>query len=150
MNREQLSAYQDGELSPQEVAPVEAHLSDCAECRALLVEMKAVGEALGALPTIEPSRGFAAGVMQTTRARRRRRKVVVQRLVGYAVAASIVLVVGLWMAGNGNGIVPITLADLPNLDELGDETYLGVETLTPSISGDLSLDAIEWTNGDET
>lgn len=37
---EKLSAYVDGELPPEEVAAVEAHLAGCAECRALVEDLE--------------------------------------------------------------------------------------------------------------
>lgn len=41
--KERISAKVDGELPPEEVRQVDAHLEECAECRALVRKMRAVG-----------------------------------------------------------------------------------------------------------
>ena len=41
--KERISAKVDGELLPEEVRQVDAHLEECAECRALEQKMRAVG-----------------------------------------------------------------------------------------------------------
>ena len=63
--RERLSAWLDGELSPDERAEVEAHLAACEECAALLAEMGAVDELARELPVEAPAgyfETFPAGV----------------------------------------------------------------------------------------
>jgi hypothetical protein len=55
--RERLSAWLDGELTPAEQVEVEAHLSTCAECRARLADMGAVDEKARGLP-LEPPAGY--------------------------------------------------------------------------------------------
>ncbi len=44
-----LSDYLDGDLGPHERASADAHLASCAECRALLEELRAVKDRAGAL-----------------------------------------------------------------------------------------------------
>lgn len=41
-----LSAYAEGELVAEEAAPIEAHLRDCAECRAFLETLAGLGDML--------------------------------------------------------------------------------------------------------
>jgi len=67
--REQLSAYLDGELSAAEHAALERHLPGCAECRAELVELRRVRALLGALPTPALPRSFALPTSGGTRPR---------------------------------------------------------------------------------
>jgi anti-sigma factor RsiW len=57
--REQLSAYLDGELIAEEGAAIERHLPSCADCRAALVELRGVHSLLRALPAPVPPRSFA-------------------------------------------------------------------------------------------
>jgi anti-sigma factor RsiW len=57
--REQLSAYLDGELSAAERTALERHLPTCAECRAELAELRRMRALLGALPTPALPRSFA-------------------------------------------------------------------------------------------
>jgi anti-sigma factor RsiW len=58
--RAELVAFLDEELAPEARARVEAHLADCAACRAELERLwKALG-ALDALPATQPGPGFEA------------------------------------------------------------------------------------------
>ncbi len=57
--REQLSAYIDGELSAAERAELERHIPGCAECQAALGELRQVHDLLAALPTPKAPRSFA-------------------------------------------------------------------------------------------
>ena len=47
---EQIHAYYDDELSASERAVVEAHLSDCADCRALLADLRHVSQLVSTAP----------------------------------------------------------------------------------------------------
>jgi anti-sigma factor RsiW len=67
--REQLSAYVDGELSAAERAAIERHLPACAECRAELAELRRVRALLGALPAPTLPRSFALPTGSSTNAR---------------------------------------------------------------------------------
>jgi hypothetical protein len=49
-----LSPYLDGELTPEEKASVEAHLSSCRECAELLSLLRVATESLAAFPEVEP------------------------------------------------------------------------------------------------
>jgi hypothetical protein len=57
--REQLSAYIDGELSAAERAELERHIPGCAECQAALGELRRVHDLLAALPMPKAPRSFA-------------------------------------------------------------------------------------------
>ncbi|MGB3195492.1 MAG: anti-sigma factor, partial [Phycisphaerae bacterium] len=48
--RDHLSAYLDRELASELSAAVRAHLESCADCRALLADLRATAGLLGALP----------------------------------------------------------------------------------------------------
>lgn len=57
--REQLSAYLDGELTPPERDALARHISACPECTAELARLRGVRALLGALPTPAVPRSFA-------------------------------------------------------------------------------------------
>ncbi len=57
--REQLSAYLDGELSPAERAALERHLPTCAQCQTELAALRRVRATLAALPSPALPRSFA-------------------------------------------------------------------------------------------
>jgi hypothetical protein len=57
--REQLSAYIDGELSAAERAELERHVPGCPECQEALGELRRVHDLLAALPMPKAPRAFA-------------------------------------------------------------------------------------------
>ena len=57
--REQLSAYIDGELSDGERAVLERHIPGCPECQEALGELRRVHDLLATLPTSKAPRSFA-------------------------------------------------------------------------------------------
>jgi hypothetical protein len=57
--REQLSAYIDGELSAAERAELERHIPGCPECQVALGELRQVHDLLAALPMPKAPRSFA-------------------------------------------------------------------------------------------
>jgi Putative zinc-finger len=57
--REQLSAYIDGELSSAERAELERHVPGCPECQEALGELRRVHDLLAALPMPKAPRSFA-------------------------------------------------------------------------------------------
>jgi predicted anti-sigma-YlaC factor YlaD len=61
---EQLSAYQDGELSVSERGQVERHLAGCHSCREQHVKLQQTWQALGEMAEIRPSIGFYKQVSQ--------------------------------------------------------------------------------------
>ena len=56
--QKRLSAFQDGELSPQEQEIIREHLKSCSACRERYEEMEKVWQALGDLREITPEPGF--------------------------------------------------------------------------------------------
>lgn len=55
---EQLSAYLDGQLSPEEQVHCDTHLKACEQCQQLLAELRLVAHALHVLPQPELPRSF--------------------------------------------------------------------------------------------
>ena len=68
----QLFAYYDEELTSAEQRTVEAHLLNCAECRALIAQWKRVSGALFQPPTVSLSDVFVERIMQRIITPRRR------------------------------------------------------------------------------
>ena len=58
LTTEQLSAFLDKELSPQEQAIVDAHLDTCQRCQLVLADLRQTVAMLRALPTVEVPRSF--------------------------------------------------------------------------------------------
>jgi predicted anti-sigma-YlaC factor YlaD len=62
--QKRLSAYQDGELKPQEEERVSEHLASCPACREQYTEMERVWQALGDFQEILPEPGFYGKVVR--------------------------------------------------------------------------------------
>jgi hypothetical protein len=60
----QLSAYLDGELSPDERARIDAHVTACDECRVVLDDLKAIVVTAPYYEGRAPSRDLWAGIQQ--------------------------------------------------------------------------------------
>ena len=60
----QLSAYLDGELSPDERARIDAHMAGCAPCRVVLDDLKAIVVTAPYYEGQAPSRDLWAGIQQ--------------------------------------------------------------------------------------
>jgi anti-sigma factor RsiW len=98
---ELLSAYLDGEATPDERALVERRLAESPEWREVLDEVRATRQLLLALPVQEAPDGYWDSVLQPDiappvqleTARRRRGKQVIGWLAGAAAAAAIAAVV---------------------------------------------------------
>lgn len=63
-----LDPFVDGELSPEEMARVRAHLDACPGCRAYVDDALAIRAAFPGAEETEVPEGFAAGVMEAVRA----------------------------------------------------------------------------------
>ena len=96
-----LSAYADGELEdPREVAGLEQHLASCERCRRKLALVRALRQAIGALPAESVSDGFVTAVdRRLAEERRRRPRPAHRRLSGRILVAATLaatLVFGVW------------------------------------------------------
>lgn len=65
---DRLSAFLDGELDAGEHAEVDAHLSECGDCRQLLEELGEVKRRAEGLGAVEPSRDLWGGIAATIQA----------------------------------------------------------------------------------
>jgi anti-sigma factor RsiW len=64
---EALEDYAEGEIAPEARAPVEAHLQECAPCRASVEAIRNVRTALAALPEdVEPERDLLPEILART------------------------------------------------------------------------------------
>src|SRR6478672_4885580 len=63
-----LSAYYDGEATPDERSRVERHLTGCEDCRHVLAEYRAIGGGMRALPVPVPPAGLRRDVWRTIEA----------------------------------------------------------------------------------
>lgn len=70
--RENLSAFLDGQLPPQERARVERHLQECTDCRAELASLRQTVELLHQVPAVRLPRSFLLPVGEAVRPRRAR------------------------------------------------------------------------------
>jgi hypothetical protein len=98
---ERLSAYIEGDLTPDEQARAEQHLGECETCAEALVELRAIAGEAAQLPLLSPSRDLWAGIearistpitlLDSAPARVRRAP---QRQWQYAIAAAALVAVG--------------------------------------------------------
>lgn len=96
--RERLSDYLEDALSEEERAAVQAHLADCAQCRAECEALRETLSMLSSLGRVQAPDGFAASVRHKMRrrGRRMRRKEVSQGLrqkVPYETIALVMLLI---------------------------------------------------------
>lgn len=59
-----LSAYCDGELTPEQRRAVKAHIASCAQCQQTERDMKKIGALLAVVPPIIPSAGWKESVLE--------------------------------------------------------------------------------------
>jgi hypothetical protein len=64
---DRLAAYQEGAVTPEEKALVEAHLSTCAKCSSVLADLKKTVDLLKNLPEVELPPWFTQKVMAQVR-----------------------------------------------------------------------------------
>ncbi len=107
-HRERFSEYLDGELGEAERAALEAHLEDCALCRAELDMWQRTVRAVSELPFRNAPEGFAGRVFERVRGQRivpGRRKLVVLWTRVLPVAAMFLVVVGLTLMLNREALL---------------------------------------------
>src|SRR5436309_3411965 len=68
--RPMLSAYYDGEASPEEYDLVERHLATCPDCRRVMAEYRAIGGGIRALPVPVAPAGLRRDVWRAIEAQR--------------------------------------------------------------------------------
>jgi hypothetical protein len=117
---DQLSALLDGELDPQQVAAVQAHLDGCERCRHELEATDAARAMLRGLPFVDPPLGFVDGVIGSRR-RRRHHAVAVALLASVATMATLVV-------GGAYDDVPEVDAELSTMAEAHGGEPLGQPT----------------------
>lgn len=129
---DRLSEYADGELDAVEVAGIEAHLRDCADCRAVLDDLRAVVARAGTLEDREPASDLwpaiaerlqgAADVTPITAGDARSRRRIAFTVPQLAAAGLAVMLLGsgtVWMAlrgGNEPGqtaVMPVAQPAVP-------------------------------------
>ncbi len=107
--RDNLSAYLDGELEREQAAAVESHLAGCEGCRAELESLRRVTETLHALPhraaPAEIEREVVGQIerdaLLTRPALPRRRRFALPIFAGAALAAALLVAVGLYIRYSG-------------------------------------------------
>ncbi len=111
-----LSAYLDGELAVERAQEVERLLSESAEARKLLEELRGVSTQLGALPRLRVPDAVAVAVgsraeeqLRLVRARQVRRVWIVRVTSGVAAVAA-VLVAGVWIGYEAGRQSPMSVA----------------------------------------
>jgi anti-sigma-K factor RskA len=93
----QLNEYVDGTLAARDRASVEAHLAECAGCRAAVAELRSLAAAAATLPkSIEPGRDLWAAIEPRIRQRAPRNVQRVWWFGALAAAAVLVLAFGIY------------------------------------------------------
>ena len=103
--RERLEALVDGDLDPDRSARLRAHLAECADCRAHHAEACSLPSRLAALPSPEPPRALAAGVLRSVR----RERVPSLHLWGPLGIELALCVVALWYVSGLGGLYQLAL-----------------------------------------
>jgi len=93
----QLNEYVDGTLAARDRASVEAHLAECAGCRAAVAELRSLAAAAATLPkSVEPGRDLWAAIETRIRQRAPRNVQRVWWFGALAAAAVLVLAFGIY------------------------------------------------------
>lgn len=127
-----LDPFVDGELPPEELARVRAHLETCPGCRAYVDDALAIRAAFPGAEDTEVPEGFAEGVMERVRTESRKGRRSLRRWTGTlaALAACCALVVMLRTGTGGPAMEnqSFAAADYTEETALADE---GAEDLAP-------------------
>jgi Putative zinc-finger/Predicted integral membrane protein (DUF2275) len=78
--RERLSAYMDGEVSPEERSALEEHLETCRECREMIEDLRKTVAHVKTLEEVEPPAWMTHKIMAQVRSKAESRKSIWQRL----------------------------------------------------------------------
>ena len=159
---ELISGHIDESNTPEEEARLQAHLASCASCRAILSAYEELDQGLSALkaePPAELARNIMESIRQETPAPRKVRRFPARGIAATAVAAALLLVVGItYLPSLDRGTedaaaVPDTVAyvaDLPSGDASAFAKSLPAETETEnaSVPETASADVPETTSAD--
>ena len=105
VSEEDLSAYADGEVSEEEKARIEAHLSQCAQCRKMLARLKrtseflkaAINEAAQEADALPPATSrILAKISGISRGALIRRRILMRPI---PLAAAILIIISLFLVG---------------------------------------------------
>jgi len=129
---DRLSEYVDGELPAEERTALEAHLTTCADCRAILEELRKVvarGRALddrGPKADLWPGVAKRIGAGKVVDIRSRRFSFNVPQLIAASIALVVVSGGGMWLALHGSA--PETRTPVANVGQTVIQNVRGVET----------------------
>ena len=95
---DELSAFVDGSLAPEEQAAVRAHVAGCASCQQQVEQLRAVRDIMRGLPLVDPPFGFfertlRQGPKPRSSASRRLRNGLIFTIVGLVAIIGVVLLV---------------------------------------------------------
>jgi predicted anti-sigma-YlaC factor YlaD len=150
----QVHAYHDDALAPSDRVAVEAHLEGCADCRALLSDLRGLSNLIAAAPLAALSPAAMARLSRSLRATRDQG---ILRITSWLTATAAAVLVGallLWPdragtgAGTGGGTTAITIAtNGPALETVAimppesEDAVPEVITLAQWMANDLSYSA---------
>lgn len=126
-----LDLFVDGELSPEEMARVQAHLDGCPGCRAYVDDALAIRAAFPDAEETEVPEGFAAGVMEAVRAQGApeppqaapKKRGLSRLLLPLAACCALVLVIrGAGLAGFGSADTAATTSSASDASAAADTT----------------------------
>lgn len=98
----------EGLLPAAALAEAGAHLAGCPACRDLVASYRALAEALGGLPSVEPPAGFTAGVL--IRIESRERAAAWERRLALAILGAATAAAATFLAAGGQGSWAPTLS----------------------------------------
>ena len=117
---DQLSAYLDDELAPDARATVDAHLAECAECRAVFQDLRALVQAASAYAGTDPAPvvwdRIAAGIeadRSVTFPSRSARRYSLGQMVAAAAVVALVAAGGVWSLMRPVPTAPSLAVDAP-------------------------------------
>ena len=138
---ELISAWHDGELSPEDRATVQSHVENCASCAERLRDIRRVDELMAELPGIEVSPTFGDELARRLEQRTPVRVFFGSWTVRYGLAAAVlVIAVSLASLRTAPAVRPTDSASLPNISLLDDPDFLGIGQYNAGIGDALQVD----------